>query len=230
MLALGLSGALLLGGCSSGGEDDASGTSAPSAADRLAQAHAVLLDAGSVHLALAGADLPEDVKNYVISADGSGTMDPPAFTGTITARVAGIQADVPTVAVDGDLWVKLPYTPAFVRTDPDVLNVPDPATLLDPESGLVGLLPQTLEPAFGGKSRVGAEVVQEITGSLPGEAVTQLLRVGDNASDFDVTYGLVETSWEVRTVAITGPFYPPATSTYTLTFDDYGVPVTVTKP
>lgn len=230
MLALGLSGALLLGGCSSGGEDDASGTSASSAADRLAQAHAVLLDAGSVHLALAGIDLPEDVKNYVISADGSGTMDPPAFTGTITARVAGIQADVPTVAVDGDLWVKLPYTPAFVRTDPDVLNVPDPATLLDPATGLVGLLPQTLEPTFGDKSRVGAEVVQEITGSLPGAAVTELLRVGDNASDFDVTYGLVETSWEVRTVAITGPFYPPATSTYTLTFDDYGVPVTVTKP
>ena len=56
------------------------------------------------------------------------------------------------------------------------------------------------------------------------------LLVGDAASPFDVTYGLVEESWELRTVDITGPFYPPATSTYSLTLDAYGAPVTVTVP
>ena len=34
----------------------------------------------------------------------------------------------------------------------------------------------------------------------------------------------------MRAVEITGPFYPPATSTYTVTLDSYGAPVTVTRP
>lgn len=228
-LALGVS--MLLAACSGDGEEDqAPTTQAPTAADRLAQAHDVVVDAGTVHLTLTGTELPEDVSSYIISAVGDGTMEPPAFTGTITAKLAGIQADIPAVALDGDLWVKLPFAPAHVRTDPADLNVPDPATLFDPESGLVGLLPQTEDPQFGERAREGAETVQQITGSLPGEAVTTLLHVGDADSPFDVTYGLVEESWQLRTVEITGPFYPPATSTYSLTLDAYGAPVTVTAP
>ncbi len=45
-----------------------------------------------------------------------------------------------------------------------------------------------------------------------------------------MVYGLVEESWEARTVTLTGPFYPPAESTYTVTLDDYGVPVEITAP
>ncbi|AXH97080.1 LppX_LprAFG lipoprotein [Ornithinimicrobium avium] len=228
VLALGAS--LTLAACGGDAEDPAPTTQAPTAADRLGQAHDVLVDAGSVHLELAGTGLPEEEKSYIIGAVGEGTMDPPAFTGTITARLAGIQADVPTVALDGDLWVKLPYVPAHVRTDPADLGVPDPATLFDPQDGLVGLLPQTQDPQFGDEARAGADVVQEVTGTLPGKAVTDLLYAGDAASPFDVTYGLVEEGWELRTVEITGPFYPPATSTYTVTLTAYGEPVTVTKP
>ncbi len=231
VVALVLGAAVLLTACDEGGEqDEAPTTAAPTAADRLEQARGVLVDAGTVHLTLTGTGLPDDEKTYVISAVGDGTMDPAAFTGTITAKLAGIQADVPTVALGGDLWVKLPFAPRYVRTDPADLGVPDPATLFDPESGLVGLLPRTQDPQFGERARAGAETVQQITGTLPGDAVTELLHAGDAASPFDVTYGLVEPTWQVRTVEITGPFYPPATSTYTVTLDTYGAPVTVTKP
>lgn len=215
------------------GADEVSATTPPpppTAAERLAQAQEVLLDAGSLHLALAGTDLPEGQSTYIISADGAGTMEPPAFDGTITAKMAGIQADVPTVAVDGDLYVKLPYVPRHVRTDPADLGVPDPATLFDRETGLVGLLEDTEDPQFGDRRREGAEVVQEVVGTLPGEVVRALLHAGDANSDFDVSYGLVEDDWQVRTVVITGSFYPPATSTYTLTLSAYGEPVTVTAP
>ncbi|TQM95465.1 lipoprotein LprG [Ornithinimicrobium humiphilum] len=227
--ALSLGAALLLAACS-GGDDEATSSEAPSAADRLEQARTVLVEAGTVHLVLTGSELPEDEKSYIISAEGDGTMDPPAFDGTITAKLAGIQADVPTVAVDGELWVKLPFAPSHVRTDPADLGVPDPASLFDPEAGLVGLLPLTEDAQFGERAREGAETVQEITGTIPGEAVTELLQVGDAAASYDVTYGLVEDDWQVRTVEITGPFYPPATSTYTVTLDAYGAPVTVTRP
>lgn len=225
--------ALLVAGCS---DDEAAAPAPtptptpPTAQERLEQAQGVLVDAGSVHLAMTGSELPEDQGTYVISAVGDGTMEPPAFTGTITAKLAGIQADIPAVALDGALWVKLPFTPSHVRTDPADLGVPDPATLFDPEAGLVGLLPQTVDPQFGEKVRAGAEVVQEVVGTLPGQAVGDLLHLGDGASEFDVTYGLVEESWQVRTVTITGEFYPPATSTYTVTLDRYGAPVTVTEP
>lgn len=223
---------LLLAACSDGEDDDAGETSAapPTAADRLAQAYDVLAEAGSLHLELTGTDLPEDQSTYIISASGDGTMDPPAFDGTITAQMAGIQADVPTVAVDGDLYVKLPYVPSHVRTDPADLGVPDPATLFDRESGLISLLEDTEDPEFGERRREGAEAVQEVEGTLPGEVVSNLLHAGDAEAEFDVVYGLVEEDWQVRTVVITGPFYPPATSTYSVTLTSYGAPVTVTAP
>ena len=126
--------ALMLVGCSDDTEESATTSTPPppTAADRLAQAHDVLVDAGSVALTLTGTDLPEDETSYIISAEGAGTMEPPAFDGTITAVVAGVQADIPTVALDGELWVKLPYVPAHVNTDPAELGVPDPATLFAP--------------------------------------------------------------------------------------------------
>src|SRR5699024_1630129 len=104
------------------GDDAVATTQAPTAADRLAQARDVVVEAGSVHLALAGTQLPADESSYIISAVGDGTMEPPAFDGTITAKLAGIQAEIPTVALGGDLWVKLPFAPAHVRTDPSELN------------------------------------------------------------------------------------------------------------
>ncbi len=205
-------------------------TSAPTAQDRLDQAYDVLAEAGSVSLLLEGSDLPEEESAYVIKADGSGTTTPPAFDGTITAKIAGVQADVPTVAVDGELFVKLPFSPVFTSVSPESLGVPDPARLFDSEVGVVTLLSQTDSAEFGDQSRVGSDVVQQISGTLSGDLIVDLLNVGTEDGEFDVVYGLIEDDWEVRTVTLTGEFYPPSTSTYTLTLDDYGTPVTVTAP
>lgn len=222
---------LALTACSGGDPETEQETSdAHSAADRLEQARTVLTDAGSVALTLTGSDLPDDVSSLVIAAEGSGTMEPAAFEGTITAKVQGIQADVPTVAVDDQLYVKLPFTPGYITTTPEDLNVPDPARLFDPEQGIVSLLSITEGAAFGEQRREEREILQEVTGTLPGQAIVDLLNVGDADATFEVTYGLVEESWQVRTVSITGPFYPPATSSYTLTLESYGEPVEVTRP
>lgn len=209
-------------------DDDAATTSEPTAEDRLEQAHTTLAGAGSVRMVLEGVDLPDSA--VIIRASGSGTMEPPAFDGTITANVSGVQADVPTIAVDDQLYVKLPFSPGFISTTPEDLNVPDPARLFDVDDGLAGLLTLTEAAEFGEQTRVGAEVTRQITGSLPGQSVRDLLQVGDPEQDFAVSYGLVEDSWEVRTVTITGPFYPPDEATYEVTVDQYGEPVTVTAP
>ena len=235
-LAAAVSLAALLGTAACSGDDEpdtddpVETTEAPTPEDRLAQAREVLTDAGSVSLEMTGSNLPEDLDNYIIKAVGSGTMDPPAFEGTITANVSGIQADVPTIAFAGELHVQLPFTPDYITTKPEDLNVPDPAKLFDPEEGIVSLLTTTEDAAFGDQSREGREIVQQVTGTLPGQAVVDLLGVGDAEGTFEVTYGLVEESWEARTVTITGPFYPPADSTYALTLDDFGTPVTIEAP
>lgn len=229
-LVLAAATALTLAACS--GDDEPEGdeetTTEATAADRLEQAHTVLAEAGSVHLVLEGVDLPDSA--IILKAEGAGTMEPPAFDGTISAKVSGIQADVPTIAVDDTLYVKLPFAPDFISTTPEDLGVPDPARLFDVDTGLAGLLTQTEGAAFGEQTRVGADVTQQITGTLPGQAVVDLLYVGDEEADFDVEYGLIEDDWQVRTVTITGPFYPPDDATYTVTIDQYGEPVTVTAP
>lgn len=229
-LALTLAGALALTACSGDEEPDgdAETTTEATAADRLEQAHTVLAQAGSVHLVLEGVDLPDSA--IILKAEGSGTMDPPAFDGNISAKVSGIQADVPTIAVDDQLFVKLPFAPDFISTSPEDLGVPDPARLFDAEDGLAGLLTLTEGAEFGEQTRVGAEVTQQVTGTVPGQAVVDLLYVGDESQDFQVEYGLIEDDWEVRTVTITGPFYPPDEATYQVTIDQYGEPVTVTAP
>lgn len=212
------------------GPDEAAATTEPTPQDRLDQAHEVLSSAGSVSLGMVGSSLPEDKSAYVIGAKGDGTLEPAAFEGTITAKIAGIQADVPTVAVDDKLYLKLPFTGRYVDTDPDSLNVPDPAGLFDLDTGLVSLLKKTDNPQFGEQTRAGADVVQEVSGTVPGVLIVDLLNAGQRDAEFDVVYGLVEESWEARTVTLTGPFYPPAESTYTVTLDDYGVPVEITAP
>ena len=222
--------ALALTACSDDGEvtDDVATTTAPTAADRLEQAHTTLTDAGSVHMVLEGINLPESA--VILKAEGSGTMEPPAFDGTITAKVGGVQADVPTIATDEKLYVKLPFSPIFIETTPEELNVPDPARLFAMEDGLADLLTMTESAEFGEQSRAGEEILLQITGTVPGDAVVDLLHVGDREQDFDIAYGLVEENWEVRTVRITGPFYPPDDATYEVTIDQYGEPVTVTAP
>ncbi|MBW8172209.1 LppX_LprAFG lipoprotein [Ornithinimicrobium sp. Arc0846-15] len=232
--ALVVSAALLvgLGACSSEEDPETSEatSAAPTAQDRLDTAYDVLSEAGSVHLLMEGTNLPEEASAYVIKAEGSGTTEPPAFDGTITGKISGVQADVPAIAVDGELYLKLPFTPAFASVNPETFGVPDPAVLFSADAGLPSLLQDTDSAEFGGQSRVGRDVVQEVNGTISGDQVADLLTIGDRDAEFDVAYGLIEDSWELRTVTVTGPFYPPVESTYTVTLDEYGVPVTVTAP
>ena len=60
--------------------------------------------------------------------------------------------------------------------------------------------------------------------------MSKLLGVGDATKSYDVTYGITVPGGELRTVTMTGPFYKGAISTYTLTLDQYGAPVEISKP
>lgn len=219
-------------GCSGDGDEttpEESAQAEPTAQDRLEEAREALASTPSVQLLLEGTDIPRS-EGAVVRAEGVGTTDPPAFDGVIRASISGIQADVDTVAIGADLWVKMPFTPSHLKTTAADMGVPDPARLFDPEEGVVALLSQTEDAEFGEQTRNRQEILQQITGTLPGAAVTDLLVVGDAEADYAVSYGLIEDDWQLRTVTLTGPFFPPNDSSYTLTLDGYGETAEITAP
>jgi lipoprotein LprG len=195
---------------------------------QLAAAKAQVDAASSMHLTLRSAGIPPTV-NGALGADGSGTHAP-AFKGTLDARISGFEATVEVVSIDRLLYVKLPFTTAFVQADPKTYNAPDPAQLFATQGGITSLLTATVNPVEGPQIRLGPEVLTTITGTLPGASVARLLNIGDATKTFNVTYGITDPGGELRTVTMTGPFYQGATSTYTLTLDKYGVPVAISKP
>jgi lipoprotein LprG len=217
--------------CSGSGDTPsptASTESTPSAAERLATSKAKVDAAPSVHLTLASKDVPEGT-NGIISADGWGAH-PPAFKGTFKVRFGGIEGDAEITSVDGAVYAKLPFLPGTRKVDPSTLGLPDPATLFSPDAGLTSLMTKTASPTVSGQVRAGSEVLTTITGTIPGAAVVDLFKIGDRNGTFDVTYGLAEGD-ELRQVTLTGPFFGAGTSsTYVLTLDQYGEPVTITAP
>ncbi len=215
-----------LAACS--GSDKAAPGKAPTAAEQLSAAKVKFDAATSMHLTLRSSDIPESA-NGVLAADGSGTKAP-AFKGTLNGRIAGFEVKLGVVAVDKLLYVKLPFTTEFTEADPKSYNAPDPAQLFATEGGISSLMTATTNPVEGKKIRVGSEVLQTITGTLQGGSVVKLLNIGDAAKAFDVTYGITVPGGELRTVTVVGPFYPPSTSTYVLTLDQYGAPVEISKP
>ena len=214
--------------CTGSGDTPSPTQSAPSAEQRLAAAKAKVDAAPSVHLGLASKDVP-DGTNGIISADGWGAH-PPAFKGTFKVRLGGIEGDAEITSVDGVVYAKLPFVPGTREVDPASLGLPDPATLFSPDAGLTSLMTKTVSPTIAGQVRAGSEVLTTITGTIPGAAVVDLFMIGDRNGTFDVTYGLTEDD-ELRQVTLTGPFFGAGTSSsYVLTLDQYGEPVTITAP
>lgn len=225
-MVLALVTAAALTACS--GADKQAEAKKPTAAEQLAAAKAKADAATSLHLTLRSSGVPETA-NGVLAADGSGTHAP-AFKGTLDARIAGFAAKVEVVAIDSLLYLKLPFTTEFTETDPTDYNAPNPALLFDKEGGITSLMTATTNLVEGKATRSGADVLKTITGKLPGASIEKLLNFGDPAKTFDVTYGITDPGGELRSVALVGPFFKNATSTYTVTLDKYGAPVEISKP
>ena len=198
------------------------------AAEQLASARAKADAATSMHLTLRSSGIP-DTANGVLAADGSGTHAP-AFKGTLDARIAGFSAKVEVVAIDKQLYLKLPFTTEFTAADPTEYNAPNPALLFAKEGGVTSLMTATTNLVEGKATRSGADVLKTITGKLPGASIVKLLNFGDGAKTFDVTYGITDPGGELRSVTLVGPFFGNAPSAYTVTLDKYGAPVEISKP
>lgn len=222
--------AVLLGLAAAAAGCGGSGGGDLSPKDALAQAKKHLDDTKGVHVVLATKDMPAGVDGLE-KADGVLTRAP-AFKGTITAPIKGLSASVDVVAVDGKVYVKLPFVGTYQDVDPADFGVPDPAGLLDPDTGISSLLPATEDVEKGDSVRGGKDnkqVLTEYSGTVPGDAVSPIIHGA--TGDFDATY-TIDDDGVLTQAVVTGRFNGKdvAANTYTVTLDDYGTNPKITAP
>ncbi len=221
-----LSVVLLITGCqgdSGGGKVDTSELQ-----KRLSAARATIDEAETVDVSLAAKSLPDGVTG-VLSATGQGNHSP-AFKGEVKVVTGGSTLTADVVSAEGTLKAKTSFSPLYLEIDPQSLGAPDPAALLDAETGVTWILEQTTSLEEGEKSRDGSDVLTTITGSLPGTVVSTIIPSADEAKSFTVTYRLTEDD-KLHDATLTGPFYPQGGNvTYTVKLTTSDQPVTIKVP
>lgn len=217
-----LAAALVLAGCGGSSSDESAG-------DLLARAKSVLDDASSAHFVLSSDGAPA-TGNALLGGEGD-IARPASFSGTLQVRALGSSIDAQVVSVDGTVYAQLPFTSGYSVIDPATIGVGDPGALLDPESGISQLLTATQSPELGDESRVDGEVVREVSGTLPGQLVADLLTSEDPSQDVQARFSIATDSGELRQVQLTGPFFTADDQgSYTIVLSDYGADVSITAP
>jgi lipoprotein LprG len=215
--------ALLVASCSGG-------------ADESSPAHRLLIDtkkqvdsASSAHFHLASENVPSG-SSAVLGGDGD-MARPGKFAGQLKVAVAGGSATVSIVSVGGKVYAKLPFATTYAVADPSRFGFGDPGAFMDPGSGLSTLLTKAHDARSTGRHRVEGEVVQEVTATLPGQSVADLLTSADPSTDVKALFDITAKGHELRRVTLTGPFFQKGTdSTFTIVLDDYGKAVDIRAP
>src|SRR5690606_28195432 len=98
-----------------------------------------------------------------------------------------LSLSLPVVAVDGKVHVKFGL---WQTVDPAQYNAPDPAALMDPDTGLSTLLTVVTGLDKGKEEREGKSVVTTYTGTVPGTSVAALIPTADKGKDFRASFSL----------------------------------------
>lgn len=210
-----------------GSGDDTSDEVSPE--EVLAAAKTRLDETTGVRLTLSTADDPDSTA-FLSEASGVIVADPPAFEGQASGTFEGLPAsDVDIVSVGGQVYAQL--FGSFQDFDlPDC--VPDPAGLLDPESGFGTVLTDAEQVEAGEAVRGGAdndEILTPYTAVVPGEAVQNLLPCAPGA-EFVATF-TVDDAGELQNADIKGEFFDGGGDiTYTIAIEDYDVDEEITEP
>ncbi len=219
--------AVLLAGCTGGGDDGGS-TDTAAVQQRLDAAKKTIDDAETVDVSLTTSSVPDGVSG-LLSAKGKGNHSP-AFEGDVKVSSGGATLTAKVIAVDGTVYANTGLTPGYLTINPASLKAPDPAGLLDPDSGLTSILASTDDLSTGDQSRDGRDVLTSVTGTLPGSVVADIIPSASRQGTFTVTYRLTDDD-ELRDAKMTGPFYGEGSKvTYTVRLATSDEPVTITAP
>jgi hypothetical protein len=227
----------LVAGCGGdGGTDNATGRAAKLRAQAKARATKLLVQAKATvdatptaHFTITSAHVPP-VGVVLLGGEGSAAR-PGKFKGALKVSLAGSQASVEVISTDGKVYAKLPFAAGFAITDPAQFGFSDPGKFMDPATGVSTLLVKATGARLAKKSRIGSEIVQQVTASIPGNVVQELLTSADPSVAVAATFSIVETSGQLRRAVVTGPFFQKGvSSTFTIELNRYGEKVDIRAP
>ncbi len=181
-----------------------------------------------MHIALSTKSTPSK-GNGVLGATGDVTHDP-AFKGDVKVVLGGLTATVPITAINGKVYAKLPLQTKYATIKPSEYGAPDPASFADPDKGLSSLLTQIDGLKKGKQTRDGDQILTSYTGTLPGEAVKQIIPSADSGSTYKTKVGVDDKGYATK-VSITGPFFADGKDvTYDVGFSKYDKGVKISAP
>jgi lipoprotein LprG len=217
--------ALVLSGCGAQKSEKKKGASPSSV---MTSAKKKFDDASSVHIALSTKSTPSK-GNGVLGATGDVTHDP-AFKGDVKVVLGGLTATVPITAINGKVYAKLPLQTKYATIKPSEYGAPDPASFADPGKGLSSLLTKIDGLKKGKQTRDGDQILTSYTGTLPGEAVKQIIPSADSGSTYKTKVGVDDKGYATK-VGITGPFFADGKDvTYDVGFSKYDKGVKISAP
>ena len=157
-------------------------------------------------------------------------MRPDELSGSFSVTSAGLSASVAVVEVGGRFYAQPPFATHYTVTNPASYGLGDPAQLLNPTTGVSTLLTEMTGVKAEGQKRIAGELLDVITGVIPGRRVPVLPDLAPSAPVMLTALVNPKTA-QLRQVALAGPFTSAtATTVYTVTLTNYGEHVKVTAP
>jgi lipoprotein LprG len=216
--------AVMASGCGSSG-----GVSSAQARNLLSEGKATIDDSPAFHFKLTTAGLPQGSGTTIVGGEGD-LARPDKLVGSFTISVSGLQAAVKVAAGGGTFYAQLPFQKTYTPTDPSSFGVANPARLISPDGGLSSILSQTNQTTYGGQTRINGEVLDIVSGSVPGTDIT-VLPDKDPSRPVGVKAFINPSNHQVRQVILTGPIETTApTASFTVTLTNYGEHVAFAIP
>lgn len=200
--------------------------------DAGVKAKEFLDETSGIEVSISTADDPG--VDYLSAATGTIVADPPAFEGEANGSVSGLPvSSVPVISVDGTMWINHPLLGGWSdRFQPEDLCAPDPALLLDPDSGVSSVLTSSEDVTAGESERGGAdnkETFDIYTGTATGDAIRAILPCAEG-DEFAATYR-IDDSGHLSSARLTGVFFPDSSEvTYTIDVTGYDVTKDIAAP
>ena len=217
-----VAGVTALGACGSS-------TKTVPAATLLAKAHTTINAASAVHFAVTSNRLPN--AGTVLKSGTGDLARPGELRGTFQIAIDSLPTSIAIIETGNKFYVKLPFQSSYQVSDPTKFGFGDPASIIDPNTGISRLLVQISNPKVTGQTRVSGEVLETISGTVPGTDVTQFLPDVAPDQPVQLVLSIDPGSAQVRQVEATGPFAAANTqSTYLVTLTNYNEAVTITAP
>lgn len=224
--------ALLLAGCAGQSGSDNPATQGKSPDQVMAAAKHKLDTTSGVEVSMTASKDPGT--DYLKDASGTIIAKPPAFEGQASGSVSGIPvSNVPVISVGGTMWINHPLLGGWSdKYQPGDLCAPDPATLLDPDSGVSDLLTSATGLKEGKAERDTSDASVVITpydGTEPGDAIRKILPCSTGDS-FDISFD-IGNDGALRSATLTGTFFEGSGPiSYTIEISKYDVTKDIKAP